>query len=729
MFMMFFKAHRQTDQMNCGSTCLAMICRHHGKLFSNEFLENLCQIGRQGLSMLNLKKAAASLGFRTLGVKLTVDQFIEQAQTPCILHWENQHYVVAYKTTAKKIKIADPELGKRTLSREEFSQHWQKTTDQQGYALLLEPTDAFYQQTEPGIDEQANNHQFANIINQLKPHRSLLWQLLMGIFAVTLINLIIPFLSQALIDQGVGQMDHQFITVILLAQLTFVFSRTVVEFIRSWILLHISTRINIAILAGFLLKLMRLPLSYFDKKNQGDILQRMGDHQRIEQLLTSHSLNTLFSLLNLLVFGVVLWIYNALVFWVFFASTVLALLWPLLFLKKRKVIDARKFQLSGDHHNFLLQLIHGMPEIKMNQADGHKITHWYQLQQKLFHSKSGLLKTEQFQQVGTVLINEVKNVLVIFLAAKLVISGQITIGTLVAITYIMGQLNGPIDQLLNFIPTLQNASLSLQRLNEIQNLETESTQPSLSAEGISGDLKVRKLNFAYPGFDPVLHDVSLTVKGGHVTALVGASGSGKSTLLKLLLKFYPPDSGGLHLGAHDYRQLSAEQLRSAVSVVFQDPFIFDDDIAANVVVNGAKADPERLTQALKMANLYDEIDRLPQKWHTVIGQNGQYNLSKGQQQRLMIARAVYSDPEYLFFDEATSALDATNEKIIQENLSRFMKNRTALIIAHRLSTVKRADQIIVMKQGRVVETGRHEELVSRKSHYYELVKNQLELGS
>ncbi|MFC3193921.1 peptidase domain-containing ABC transporter [Marinicella sediminis] len=726
--MTHFKLIKQTDMMSCGPTCLAMISQHYGRHFRQDFIETLCAIGKHGVSLFNLSQAAEKLGFRTLGVKLTTKQLAEHGDKPCILHWDDQHFVVAYKTKKNTFSIADPQYGKSRINQQQLEQHWVKNQDRQGFALLLEPTDHFYT-ADSETAEESVAAQPLGIWAKLKQHKKLLIQLVIGVLAITLINLIIPFLSQSLIDQGVALKDHKFIYLILIAQLVFIISRTSIEFIRSWILLHISTRINISILADFLLKMMRLSLSYFDRKNTGDILQRIADHERIEQLLTSHSLNTFFSLINLLVFGVVLWIYSGQIFLAFVIGSTLSLTWPLLFLHRRKHLDNEKFVHASKHQNHMLHIIHGMPEIKINQAETKKKWQWEKIQVNLFNIKSRLLMLEQGQQAGTILINEIKNIVIIFFSAQLVISGDITLGMLVAISFILGQLNAPIDQLLSFIPILQDAKLSFRRLTEIQNEPDESTQNPYQVKQLTGDISISNLTFAYPGFSPVLKDITLRIPAQKTTAIVGESGSGKTTLLKLLLKFYAPDSGVIEYGGMDVEHLPAELIRNQSGVVFQDGHVFDDTIAANVALSGATIDQQKLMHALTMANLLDDINKLPLKWQTVIGQNGQINLSKGQQQRLMIARSIYQDPAYLFYDEATSALDANNEKMIQNNLDVFVKNRTAVIIAHRLSTVRNADQIVVLKHGAVVESGNHDTLISQRGDYYYLVKNQLELGT
>jgi ATP-binding cassette subfamily B protein len=723
-----FKLIKQIDMMNCGSACLSMVAISHGKNYSQQFLNNLCEIGKKGVSLLNINKAAEKIGFRTLGIKIKAEDLFSQLSSPCILHWDNNHYVVAYKSNRNKIKIADPKLGKLTLTKQEFLKHWSKTDEHEGFALLLEPTDMFYSSELDSQNDFQDYSRFKNITNKILEFKPLIIQLIIGLFAITVINLFIPFLSQSLIDQGVSKKDLSFINLILIAQLVFIFSRTIIEFIRSWILLHISTRVNISILADFLLKLMRLPLSYFDKKNTGDILQRISDHDRIEQLLTSHSLNTIFSLLNLIVFGIVLFIYSVNIFLVFCVGSILSILWPILFLQKRKKLDIDRFGQSSTHKNYLMQLIHGMPEIKLNQADTKKKWQWEKIQISLYNVKTRLLKIEQFQQAGTVLINEVKNILIIFISAKFVIDGEITIGMLVAITYILGQLNGPIEQLLSFIPVLQNGKLSLQRLTDIQLQDEEDESNKFNITDISGDIEIKNLSFSYPSFQPVLQDINMVIKQNQTTAIVGESGSGKTTLLKLLLKFYDLDNGDIQIGDMNINNIPTSLYRAHCGVVFQDGYIFDDSIAANVALDGEAIDYIKLEESLKMANLLDDIERLPLKVQTIIGQNGQINLSKGQQQRLMIARSIYKNPKYLFYDEATSALDANNEKTIQENLDKFLDNRTAVIIAHRLSTVKNADQIVVLKHGSIVEKGTHTSLTKLKGHYYNLVKNQLELG-
>ena len=548
----------------------------------------------------------------------------------------------------------------------------------------------------------------------------------------SLLQLLFPFLTQSIVDIGINNQDISFINLILIAQLVLYASRTAVEFIRSWILLHLGTRINISIISDFLIKLMKLPISFFDTKMIGDLLQRIQDHRRIEHFLTSSTLNILFSFVNLIIFGAVLIYYNLTIFLVFAIGSIIYALWILIFMRRRRELDFKLFDQMADNQSNLIQLITGMQEIKLNNAEKQKRWEWERIQAKLFRVSIKSLALNQYQQVGSVFVNEVKNIFISFLAAKSVIDGDITLGMMLAIQYIIGQLNTPINDLIGFIHSTQDAKISLERLGEIHAKENEEDENIQKVTIFPNDksLYTEDLCFQYAGphSEMVLEGINMVVPEGKLTAIVGTSGSGKTTLVKLLLKFYNPVKGNIRLGDIQLGNFSNRIWRDKCGSVMQDGFIFSDSIAKNITVSDEHIDRERLFYAVKMANIQDFIESLPLGYNTKIGNDG-HGLSQGQKQRILIARAVYKDPEYLFFDEATNALDAHNEKIIMENLNQFFEGKTVVVVAHRLSTVKNADQIIVLEKGKIVERGDHKELIAKKGVYYHLVKNQLELGN
>jgi ATP-binding cassette subfamily B protein len=708
-----------------------MIAKHYGRSYSMESLRKKSGINREGVSLLGISEAAEEIGFRTVGVKISWDQLKEQAALPCVIYWNQVHFVVVYRINKEKVYIADPAKGKVVLTKQEFLHGWlnSKTNGQTtGIALLLYTSPKFFD-----LDGETGNKLSLGILfKYVYPYKKLLFQLALGLLAGSILQLIFPFLTQAVVDIGIQNRDINFIYLILAAQIMLFAGRTSVDFIRSWILLHVSTRINISILSDFLIKLMKLPLPYFDTKMVGDIMQRMGDHSRIQNFLTSQTLGTLFSFVNLLVFSVVLAYYHMLIFVVFLTASFLYVGWVLLFLKKRRELDHRRFGISSSNQSTVIQIIQGMQEIKLNNCEKQKRWEWERLQAGLFRYQIKNLALEQYQQGGAFFINEGKNIGITFLSAIAVVNGQLTLGAMLAIQYIIGQLNSPVQQLIGFIQSTQDAFISMERLNEIHKQEDEepSDKSFIYELPSNKDIRINGLTFTYPGAgnEPVLKDINLLIPEGKVTALVGMSGSGKTTLLKLLLKFYQPDKGEIRIGDTNFINFSPGAWRSHCGVVMQDGFIFSDSIARNIAVGEELPDTKKLEHAVNVANIRDFIDSLPLGFNTKIGAEGN-GISQGQRQRMLIARAVYKNPQYLLFDEATNALDANNEKTIMENLQGFFKNRTVVVVAHRLSTVKNADNIIVLDEGCVIEQGTHQELTRKEGAYFELVRNQLELGT
>ena len=736
-----FPNYKQLDAMDCGPSCLRMVAKYFGKSYSLQYLRSRSYISREGVSMLGISDAAESIGFRTKGVKITFDELMNEAPVPCIAHWNQEHFVVIYnikKTTTSRFKkstiyvhISDPGRGLIKFTKDEFLSGWANTKEDKenkGLCLLLETTPDFYQ----AEDEKLNKSSFKFLFSYLKPYKKLIIQLFLGLLLGSLLQLIFPFLTQSIVDKGINNQNLDFVTLIIIAQLVLIFSRTIVEFIRSWILLHLGTRINISLISDFLIKLMKLPVAFFDSKMIGDLIQRIGDHRRIEEFLTSSTLNIIFSFFTLVIFGIVLLLYNVNIFFVFLIGSVMYTFWIYLFMKKRRNLDNRRFAQLSLNQSSVIQLIVGMQEIKLNNCEKQKRWEWENIQAKLFKVNLASLSLNQYQQAGGVLINEVKNIIITFIAAKSVIDGNMTLGMMLAVQYIIGQLNSPINQMISFLQTTQDAKISLERLGEIHQKENEESEEEPKVDNLPEhrELKIENVFFQYEGpHSPlVLDDVNLNILEEKITAIVGTSGSGKTTLIKLLLGFYEPIKGKINLGNLYLNNVSNRMWRDKCGVVMQDGFIFSDSIANNIAVSGEYPDHEKLLHAVKVANIQEFIESLPLGYNTKIGQNGA-GMSQGQKQRILIARAVYKNPEFIFFDEATNALDANNERIIMENLNQFFKGKTVVVVAHRLSTVKNADQIIVLEKGKIVEKGTHTELTKKKGAYYELVKNQLELGN
>jgi len=724
-----FPNYKQTEAKDCGPTCIKIIAKHYGKTINTQQLRKLSETTREGSSLLGLSEAVESIGFKSLGIKLAFNK-LKEAPFPCIVHWNKNHYVVLYKIKKDVVYISDPAHGLITFTKEEFIQHWignnADENTEEGIALLVEPTPKFYQEE----FEEDEKFGFSFIFKYLYKYKKFIAQLIIGLLAGSLLQLILPFLTQSVVDVGIKNQDLNFVYLILFAQLFLFVGKASLEIIRSWILLHLSTRINISLISDFFIKLMKLPISYFDVRMTGDLLQRINDHKRIERILTTSSLTVLFSFFNLIIFSLVLGYYSLQIFGVFVLGSVLYFGWVLFFFKKRKELDYKRFSQVSQEQSKVIELINGMQEIKLHNAERRMRWNWEYVQARLFKVATKSLALEQTQSVGSNFINELKNMFITILSAKLVIDGQITLGMMMAISYIVGQLNGPITQLINFMRDIQDAQISLDRLGEIHNMEDEEKPGDEKVTTIpeNASIKLNNISFRYTGgLEPVLKDLSLEIPANKTTAIVGVSGSGKTTLMKLLLGFYQVDQGDIMINNFSLKNVSQKEWRRNCGVVMQEGYIFNDSIAKNIAVGEDYVDKEKLAHAIDVANIGDYIEGLPLGYNTKIGSEGN-GLSTGQKQRLLIARSVYKNPKFLFFDEATSALDANNEKVIMGKLNEFFADKTAVVIAHRLSTVKNAHQIVVLEKGKIIEKGSHEELIKLKGSYYHLVKNQLDLG-
>ena len=724
---------KQYDSMKCGIACLQMICAHFGKKYNQDFLSNICYATTEGVSLLGIKDAAVKLGFYTISGRLTIDE-LSSATLPCILHWNQNHFVVLYKVKkGQKFYIADPGKGLISYSIDEFKQHWvemEQDHEVKGIAMFLEPTQTFYEndnEFETRIDKP-----FKFLFGYIKQYSKYFFQIILGLLVGSLLQLALPFLTQNIVDIGIKNKDIGFIWLILIGQLVITLSRTSVDFIRRWLLLHISMRINISLVSDFFIKLLQLPMSFFDTKLMGDLMQRIGDHSRVNSFLTQQTLNVAFSLISFAVFSCVLLVYNRLIFLIFLVGSILYGGWMALFLRRRKVIDYELFEQQAANNNKTYQFLTSMQEIKLQDCEQRRRWEWEDVQADLFHIQMKSLKLQQTQEAGSIFINEMKNIIITVVSATAVINGSLTLGMMLAVQYIIGQLNSPIEQLMHFIYSIQDVKISLERINEIHKKDNEEdfNRSRTDFDNESRDIELSNIDFKY---DP--HALSKTIEGvnihipeGKITAIVGASGSGKTTLIKLMLGYYPVMSGEITIAGHNISEYNLKWWRRQCGVVMQDGVIFSESIARNIAVDDGEIDEGRLEMAAEIANVKDFVMALPLKFNTNIGRDGM-GLSQGQKQRILIARAVYKNPKFIFLDEATNSLDASNERAIVENLDKFYKDKTVVIVAHRLSTVKNADQIIVLDKGKVVETGNHKSLTAKRGTYYNLVKNQLELGN
>lgn len=721
--------------MDCGPTCVRMVARYYGRIIPIQELREKAYITRQGVSMLGISDSAESIGLRTTGVRISFSALRRASSMPCIVHWRQQHFIVVYKVTIKKVFVADPAVGLIDYSIEDFKKGWISSMEQgaeSGIALLLEPTQKFYE-NDYG-DQSKNRIRFRDLLGYLKHHKNFVIQLVFGLLVGSMIQLAFPFLTQSIVDVGINTRNIQFIYLVLLGQGFLFIGKLSVELIRRWILLYLSARINISLVSDFLAKIFKLPVGFFEGKQIGDILRRIEDNSRIERFLSSSTLSAIFSLFNLIIFATILAAYSFKIFAVFSLFSVAFIGYQLLFIKKRSELDYKRFQQSSNSQSTLIQTMQGMAEIKANNCETQKRWQWEQIQARLFHINVESNKFLQIQEAGSLLLNESKNILITVMTALSVVNGEMTLGMMLSTQYIIGQLNAPLNEFVVITRDFHDARIALERLSEIHSLDNEETSSIAHHlnDGLSShrSIAIRNLSFQYEGphSRKVLDNLNFVIPAGKVTAIVGSSGSGKTTMLKLLLKFYKPTAGSIEIEGHPLENFPTGSWRQYCGAVMQDGFIFSDTIARNIVLGEDSIDSRRLVNAVEIANIRRYVESLPLGYSTKIGPNG-LGLSQGQKQRILIARAVYKNPSFLLFDEATSALDANNERVIMENLDEFFHGKTVLVIAHRLSTVRNADQILVFENGQIVESGTHDHLVDRKGNYFDLVKNQLELGT
>ncbi len=732
-----FPFYKQIDQFDCGPACLKMVSKYFGRNFSSEHLRTVCNITPDGITVKSLAGGSEVLGFQALPASIRYEVLAEQAPLPCIAYWRDRHFLVVYKIARGNIYVADPSHGLIKYNKQEFIEAWQNSKkandDSEGIVILLEPTNRFFEQEDTDFAKGLNG-----ILPYLKNYHKYIIQIFIGLFVGSFIQLMLPFVTQKLVDKGINLGNLNFVYVLLAAQLMLFFSMAFLSIIRSWLLLYVGARVNMLIATDYLVKLLNKTVSFFDSKTPGDIIQRISESSRLESFLVSVP-EAAFSYINALIFLFVLGYYSLNIFFIFIIGIALYTFWVWMFMKKRAVLDFKRFDASSGLNSKLIQIVTGIQEVKVNGSEKKHIRAWEKVRVQYYKTSVSTLKLSQLQSIGGNIINEVKNILITFSAALLVMDGKITLGGMLAIQFIVGQVNGPLLSLVGFFRTIQDAKLTMQRFNDIdyetseQKLLNDNTLLKLPRETF--DIQIKDLSFSYVGDieQLVLKNINLQIPKGKVTAIVGDSGSGKTTLLKLLLKLYLPTSGEIMIGDSNLKHISSNSWRALCGTVMQDGYIFSDTITQNITESASEesVDIDKLLKAAKLANIEELINSLPSGFNSTIGAAGSSGrtLSGGQRQRVLIARSVYKNPKFLFFDEATSALDANNEKRIVDSLKEFYIGKTVIIIAHRLSTVKNADQIIVLEKGEIKEIGKHDELVARKGAYFTLVKNQLELAN
>lgn len=723
----------QQDAMQCGVACLAMVASAFGMKYTLPFLSELCTPTSEGVSLLGISDGAKAIGLESRAYRISADA-LTQLPLPAILHWNQNHFVVLHKVShgGRRFFVADPGKGMTSYSHDEFLRHWEsceRDGTSCGIAMTLQPGKGFGNVSDP---RTASGRSMRFLAGYFRKYSSYFLQIVIGLLFACALQLAMPFLTQALVDKGIHHRDIGFVWLILLGELMIVLGRTATDFIRRWLLLHVSMRINVSLVSDFLVKLIGLPMPFFDTKQTGDILQRMGDHSRIQTFLTSQVLDLLFTITSFIVFGAVLCVYNPPIFGVFMLGSAIYALWITSFLDRRKVLDYELFEQSSRNQNLTYQFVTSMQEVKLQNCGRRRRWEWEDVQADLFEVQMKSMRLQQTQEAGSIFINEIKNIIITVMAATAVIKGDMTLGAMLAVQYVMGQLNSPVAQLMGFIYSLQDVRISLERINQVHRSRGENEKP-LNLTGFpdpSLGITLRGVCFRYDRHARVntIDNVSIDIERGKVTAIVGASGSGKTTLVKLMLGYFPLNGGELTAAGRPLADYDLQWWRTRCGAVMQDGVIFSESIARNIAAGDGDMDMERVRRAARLANIDEHVMSLPLRYDTRIGRDGM-GLSQGQKQRILIARAVYRDPEFVFLDEATNSLDAGNEREIAERLDGFFRGRTVVVVAHRLSTVRNADRIIVIDKGKVAEEGTHDSLTAMKGIYYNLVKNQLELGN
>ncbi|WBV56365.1 peptidase domain-containing ABC transporter [Chryseobacterium daecheongense] len=721
LFKKTFPFLRQLDSQDCGVTCIRMIAKYYGINISNTnpvLVES--NLLKQGITISDLNDTAKKLGFNTLVVKLDFEKMINNVPLPAIFFWNQNHFIIVYKVVNKQLYVADPGFGKIVYSQKEFLKGWAQESDE-GIVLLLDPTEKLFDIREK--KKKKNDLQY--VTQYLVKHKIQLFLIALTLLISSCIELIFPFFTQKILDKGVVLKKISIIYLILIAQILVFVSRIGLEFYRSWLFIHISSRISLSIISDFLVKLMQLPLRFFNSKNIGDLIQRIQDHNRIESFLSKDLIQTVFSFFSIVIYICILFYFNINVFLIVSIGTILELLWIFKFLHKIKLLDQKTFTLEIKDKNKIYELISSMQEIKLNNLEENKRNEWQKIQTNIYLNNINKLKTTQKYESYR-FIGFFQTILVIFVSSIAVMNQTLTIGSMLAIMFILGGINAPIGQLINFVLQYQLVKVSFERLNEIHNKPNEENLNKISYLEDIKDINIDNVSFSYDNSNYILKNISLKIPKGKTTAIVGVSGSGKTTLLKLILKFYQQQQGTILINDNTLEEVENTFWRSKCGVILQDSFIFSDTISYNISLE-ENANQEKILNAIRLANVNDFVDKLPLGLSTIIGSEG-IGISHGQKQRILIARAIYKNPDYLFFDEATNSLDSNNEVIIINNINRYFNGKTMIVVAHRLSTVKKADQIIVLDNGRIIEKGNHNELVKFKGKYFELIQNQLELG-